>query len=189
MRHIAYISPLNPAPSGISDYSEELLPYLAQYAEITPYIDPDLRPSNPDVVRCLDVRPLSRLERDHKRRPYDAIVYHMGNSQAHTAIWRTMQRVPGVVVLHELVLHHFMLGYAAMVQRDVERYRAEAALRYGAEGQRVAALMMRGRFVDAAFDLPFCESVLDASEGVIAHSQYVLERVAALRGFVTLLRT
>jgi glycosyltransferase involved in cell wall biosynthesis len=181
MKRIAYASPLNPAPSGISDYSEELLPYLAQYAEIIPYVDDELRPSNAELVRCLHVRPLGRLERDHRRQPYDAIVYHMGNSQVHAAIWRTMRRVPGVVALHELVLHHFMLGYAAMVQRDVERYRAEAIRRYGAEGERVAALMMRGRFVDAAFDLPFCEAALDASEGVIAHSRYVLGHVAALR--------
>jgi glycosyltransferase involved in cell wall biosynthesis len=181
MRRIAYASPLNPAPSGISDYSEELLPYLAQYAEVTPYVDDGVRPSNPQLARHMDVRPLGRLERDHRRAPYDAIVYHMGNSQVHATIWRVMRRVPGVVALHEFVLHHFMLGYAAVVERDVERYRAEAIRRYGAEGERVAALMMRGRFVDAAFDLPFCEAVLDASQGLIAHSRYVLDRVAALR--------
>ena len=41
--------------------------------------------------------------------------------------------VPGVVVLHEFVLHHFMLNYAATVRRDVAYYRAEAAARYGVE--------------------------------------------------------
>jgi glycosyltransferase involved in cell wall biosynthesis len=86
-----------------------------------------------------------------------------------------------VVVLHEFVLHHFMLGYAAVVRGDVEIYRAEAARRYGAEGARVAELMLRGRLTDAAFDMPLCESVLEAAVGVIAHSRYVLERVAALR--------
>jgi len=30
MKRIAYASPLNPAASGISDYSEELLPFLAR---------------------------------------------------------------------------------------------------------------------------------------------------------------
>jgi glycosyltransferase involved in cell wall biosynthesis len=89
--------------------------------------------------------------------------------------------VPGVVVLHEFVMHHFMLGYAAVTRRDVELYRAEAVQRYGPEGARVAELMLHGRMTEAAFDMPFCESVLDAAEGVIAHSRYVLERVAALR--------
>ncbi len=36
---LAYFSPLNPQPSGISDYSEELLPYLAAQAEITLFVD------------------------------------------------------------------------------------------------------------------------------------------------------
>ena len=181
MRRIAYASPLNPAPSGISDYSEELLPYLAQYAEITVYVDDRLRPSNQDVVQHMTVRPLGKLERDHRRRPYDAILYHMGNSPVHAAIWGALQRVPGIVVLHEFVLHHFMLNYAATVRRDIAGYQAEAARRYGAEGERVARLMLHGRFTAAAFDMPFCEDVLDAAQGVIAHSRYVLERVAALR--------
>ncbi|HEU5103568.1 MAG TPA: glycosyltransferase [Roseiflexaceae bacterium] len=182
MKRIAYASPLNPAPSGISDYSEELLPYLARYADITPYVADGLRPTNADLLRCLGVRPLSRLERDHRRRPYDAILYHMGNStENHAAIWETLLRVPGVVVLHEFVLHHFMLGYAAVVRRDVGLYRDEAARRYGPEGARVADLMLRGRLTEAAFDMPFCEAVLDAAEGLLAHSRYVLDRVAALR--------
>src|SRR4051812_9940328 len=175
MKSIAYASPINPAASGISDYSEELLPYLARYAEITPYVADDLRPSNPELLRQMDVRPLGRLERDQRRRPYDAIVYHMGNSvENHAAIWEALQRTPGIVVLHEFVLHHFMLGYAAMVRRDVELYRAEATRRYGPAGARVAELMLRGRLTDAAFDMPLCESVLDAAEGLIAHSRYVL---------------
>jgi len=182
MKRIAYASPLNPAASGISDYSEELLPFLARYANVTPYVADRLRPTNANLLRHLDVRPLSRLERDHRRRPYDAIVYHVGNStENHAAIWEALQRVPGVVVLHEFVLHHFMLGYAAVVRRNVDLYRDEAARRYGPPGARVAELMLRGRLTEAAFDMPFCEAVLDAAEGVLAHSHYVLERVAALR--------
>src|SRR4029453_1161375 len=181
MRRIAYLSPLNPAPSGISDYSEELLPYLAQYAEITLYVDAGLKPNNADLLRHMQVRRVGRLGRARPQGPYDAILYHMGNSPVHAGIWGVMQRVPGIVVLHEFVLHHFMLNYAATALRDVESYRAEAAKRYGAEGERVASLMLHGRFTEAAFALPFCERVLDAAAGLIAHSRYVLDRVAALR--------
>ncbi|MFO7167597.1 MAG: glycosyltransferase [Chloroflexota bacterium] len=181
MKRIAYLSPVNPAATGISDYSEELLPYLAQYADVTLYVEDGLRPSNLELARHLEVRPIGRLERDHRRRPYDALLYHLGNSQAHTAIWRAMQRTPGVLVLHDWVLHHFMLQYYAVTLGDIERYRAEAARRYGADGERVAGLMMRGRFTAAAFEMPFVEDALAAAEGLIAHSRYVLERAAALR--------
>jgi glycosyltransferase involved in cell wall biosynthesis len=180
LKRIAYLSPLNPAPSGISDYSEELLPYLAQYAEITLYVDERLRPSNPSLTQHLAVRPAGKLERDQRHRPYDALLYHMGNSPVHAWIWRAMQRVPGVLVLHDFVLHHFMLNYAATVRHNVERYRLEAAQRYGSEGERIARLMLHGRFTEAAFDLPFCEGVLARAEGLIAHSQYVITHAAAL---------
>jgi glycosyltransferase involved in cell wall biosynthesis len=181
MKRIAYASPVNPAPSGISDYSEELLPHLARYADVTLYLEDGLRPANPELGRHLELRSLSRLERDQRRRPFDALLYHMGNSPAHAGIWRAMQRVPGVLVLHDFVLHHFMLQYYATTLGDVQRYRAEAARRYGADGERVAGLMMRGRFTEAAFELPFSEEVLAAARGLIAHSRYVLERAAAVR--------
>ncbi|MBC8164158.1 MAG: glycosyl transferase family 1, partial [Roseiflexaceae bacterium] len=181
MKRIAYISPLNPAPSGISDYSEELLPYLAQHAAITLYVDDSLKPSNAALVRQFELRPLSRLERDQRQRPFDALLYHIGNSPVHAQIWTALQRVPGVVVLHEFVLNHFMLNYAAVIRRDVAGYEAEAARRYGAEGQRVAQLMLRGRLTEAAFSYPFSEQVIEAAEGLIAHSQYVLDRVAQVR--------
>ncbi|MEN9938400.1 MAG: hypothetical protein RLZZ387_4979 [Chloroflexota bacterium] len=181
MKRIAYLSPVNPAPSGISDYSEELLPYLAQYVDVTLYLDDGLRPANPALAQHLELRPIRRLERDQRRRPYDAVVYHMGNSSAHAAIWRAMLKVPGVLVLHDFVLHHFMLQYYATDLGDVQRYRAEAARRYGPDGERVAGLMMRGRFTEAAFDLPFSEDALAAAQGLIAHSRYVLDHAARVR--------
>ena len=181
MKRIAYLSPVNPAPSGISDYSEELLPYLGQYADLTVYLDDGLHPTNPHIRHHLELRPIRRLERDQRRRPFDAILYHMGNSPVHAAIWRAMQRLPGVLVLHDFVLHHFFLNYAAVVRRDVDGYRAEAARRYGPEGERVANLMLHGRFTPAAFEFPFSEEVIAAADGLIAHSRYVLERATALR--------
>lgn len=64
---IAYCSPVNPAPSGISDYSEELLPYLAQYAEITLFVADGLRPTNPQLGQHFTVLPIRKLERLARR--------------------------------------------------------------------------------------------------------------------------
>jgi glycosyltransferase involved in cell wall biosynthesis len=178
---IAYCSPVNPAPSGISDYSEELLPYLGQYADVTLYIEDRLRPDNPRLAQHLEVRPLRRLERDQRRAPYEGIVYHMGNSPAHAGIWRAAQRVPGVIVLHDLVLHHFMLWYAANVHHDVQRYVRAMTARYGDDGAHMAQMMIRSRFTEAAFRYPCCEPVVAAARGLIAHSRYVQSQVAAMR--------
>lgn len=93
---LAYCSPVNPAASGIADYSEELLPYLAQYANVTLYVADRLRPSSAALGQHLEVQPLRRLARQHRRRPYDAILFHMGNSPAHADIWREARRLPAL---------------------------------------------------------------------------------------------
>jgi hypothetical protein len=178
---VAYCSPVNPAPTGISDYSEELLPYLGQYADLTLYLEEGLKPSNPFLSQSLELRSLSRLSSDQKRHPFDAILYHMGNSPAHAGIWRTAQQVPGVVVLHDFVLHHFMLWYAANVHHNVQNYVQEMKERYGEAGNHTAQLMIRGRFTNSAFDFPCCESVVAAAKALIVHSQYVQRQVSTMR--------
>ena len=82
---IAYFSPLNPQPSGISDYSEELLPYLAAEAEITLFVD-GFAPANAEIRAQFSYH-------DYRHDPaalktlsdYDAIVYHMGNDHRYHA--------------------------------------------------------------------------------------------------------
>ena len=60
---IAYFSPLNPIKSGVSDYSEELLEYLAGFGRIELFID-DYRPSSSwlyDYSRFITTAGYSRI--------------------------------------------------------------------------------------------------------------------------------
>ncbi len=181
MRRIAYCSPVNPVESGISDYSEELLPYLGQYAEVTLFVDRGIVPTNPQLRAHLAVQTLDDLPGLHRKRPFDAVVYHMGNSPAHGAIYELLQQIPGVVVLHDWVLHHFKLWYAATRRKDVGAYLRETQQRYGAEGERVGRKMSRGQLQDGAFSLPLVEDVLEHARGLIGHSRFVVDQARALR--------
>jgi glycosyltransferase involved in cell wall biosynthesis len=185
MRRIAYCSPINPVPSGISDYSEDLLPYLAQYADITLYHDSGVTPSNPQLAAHLTVRTINNLPADQQQHPYDAILYHMGNSTAHCQIWDVAQQLPGVVVLHDLVLHHFMLQYYATHRHDTPAYQQLVAQHYGAAGERVATRMLRGVFDDAVFAMPLCQPILANATALISHSQYVVDAVRPLAPHLT----
>ncbi len=176
---LAYCSPFNPVASGISDYSEELLAYLCQYGDIVLYHNSDTPPNSDTLRQHFAVHPLRRLPHDHRRRPFDALIYHLGNSPAHSEIWHMAQRLPGVIVLHDLVLHHFMLSYYARHLRDIRGYVAMMEQTYGAAGVHVAQLMIRGRFTDAAFDFPCNEPVLRAARAMIVHSQYAARHIAA----------
>ncbi len=180
-RRLAFCSPVNPVESGISDYSEELLPYLGQYVDITVFVDDDVKPSNPHLAQHFAIESASRLEQLQRRRPFDAILYHMGNSAAHSRFWSTLQRVPGVVVLHDYVLHHLMLWHAANRVHDLRTYRAEVQRRYGEAGLQVAKQMERGQLPEAVFDYPLSEAVIEAAQGLIAHSRYVVDRALSIR--------
>ncbi|HEV3404074.1 MAG TPA: hypothetical protein VG073_07260, partial [Gaiellaceae bacterium] len=86
---VAYYSPLPPETSGIADYSALLLPALRER---------------------IDVETVKR-GRTKPSRGSDVSLYHVGNSpEAHTWIVDALRRRPGVVVLHELVLHHLIAG-------------------------------------------------------------------------------
>lgn len=188
MKRFAYCSPINPQPSGISDYSEELLPYLAQYAEVVLFVERGIVPTNDQLRRHMEVRYLDELPHLHKRKPFDTVLYHMGNSPTHVEIYELLLQVPGVVVLHDFVLHHFKLWYAATRQGDIERYHAEMARLYGEQGAATARRMARGQLTDRAFGFPLVEDVVEHATGLIGHSDLVVSRVRQIRPDVPVAR-
>ena len=98
---IAYFSPLSPQRSGISDYSEELLPALARDAEIDLFVD-GFVPTNPAICAAFQIH-------DYRKNPtslnghtdYDALVCQMGNSHRyHRGVFEVASTHPAVVVFH-----------------------------------------------------------------------------------------
>ncbi len=103
--HLAYFSPLPPARTGIADYSAELLPHLATHVDLTLF-----HPEPEQVAAALrqqfSIQPYSHFQAN--RPQYTLPLYQMGNSTHHTGLYRMALRYPGAVVLHDLVLHHFI---------------------------------------------------------------------------------
>src|SRR3979409_1541155 len=84
---VAYYSPLPPSRSGIADYSTLLLPALRER------------------INVVVAEPANRAPRA------DGALYHIGNDpDAHGWILDALNERPGVVVLHEYVLHHLIAG-------------------------------------------------------------------------------
>jgi glycosyltransferase involved in cell wall biosynthesis len=165
---VACFTPLPPAPSGIAQYSAELLPLLGQALDLDVYID-DYRPSV--ELPGVRLRPAGEFERTHRARPYDAIVYQMGNSPAHAYMWRLATRHPGLLVLHDYVLHHLHV-WLAVNRRQVNYYRSEMAARYGDPGSEAALKTLRGQMPASVFNYPLCERLVEASRAVAVHNAY-----------------
>ena len=59
----------------------------------------------------------------HRARPYDLVIHQLGNGPAHAFVYPLLAQAPGLLVLHDLVLHH---SRAAMLL-DTAAVRAYAA--------------------------------------------------------------
>jgi len=178
--NLAYFSPFNPQPSGISDYSEELLPYLAAHAEIDLFVD-GFQPSNTALLErfhSFDYR--ANPDSLERLAEYDAIVYHMGNDHRyHSGIVRVMREHPGIVVFHDFALQDFFLGQARE-KGDMSSYLDELEACDGKnERAKAKEFVRRGATPSQAaapLSFPLNAKLARAAEGIIVHSEWSRER-------------
>ncbi|MDQ3706914.1 MAG: glycosyltransferase family 4 protein [Chloroflexota bacterium] len=181
---LAFFSPLNPIQSGISDYSEELLLTLdgarvgGSTIDLDLFIDKGYKPSNKDITRRFGVRQGRAFGRVAGE--YDSVVYQMGNSAAHAYIYDALLKHPGVVVMHEFVLHHLRVWMTLNGGRRKE-YLAIMERQYGAEGLDAARRVLLGQYPEALFNYPLSDEVIQAARGIIVHSRYMEGLVKGVR--------
>ncbi len=163
---VAYYAPLPPSRSGIADYSALLLPELEQRIEV--------------VV----ARP-GRFRRDPTA---DVRLYHVGNdADAHGWIVEALRRRPGVVVLHDFVLHHLVVGLT-FARGDAAGYLAAMEREGGLVGRLLAYAVLDNKlpplWETRPEDFPLAGEVLDHATALIVHSHYVEQRAreAGYRG-------
>jgi glycosyltransferase involved in cell wall biosynthesis len=156
---VAYFSPLQPEKSGIADYSALLVPALRDRVD------------------------LRVVGRGRKRAAVDSDVrvYHIGNNpDAHAWIVDALRRRPGVVVLHDFVLHHLVAGMT-VGRRDGHGYLDAMEREGGVVGRLLAHAVLDKRipplWENRPHDFPLAGEVLGDASGVIVHSHYVADRV------------
>jgi len=107
----------------------------------------------------------------------DIALYHVGNNQLHRDIYRQALEAPGVVVLHDAVLHHFFLGSLAESE-----YAGEFVYNYGGWSEDLALDLWRTRARSAAdpqyFRYPMLRRVAERSRAVIVHNPRAAEIVS-----------
>ena len=152
---VAYFSPMPPERTGVADYSALLVPALETEVDLT-------------VVR-----------HGSKRAPRgtDLALYHVGNNpDAHAWIVDALRRRPGVVVLHDFVLHHLVAGMT-VGRRDGHGYLDAMEREHGVVGRLLAHGVLDKRipplWESRPADFPLPWFVLDDATGVIVHSATV----------------
>lgn len=177
---LAYFSPLNPQPSGISDYSEELLPYLSKGADITLFVD-GFTPVDRDSLSKFPIY-------DYGRDPsaltsissFDAVIYHMGNDHRyHSGMFDAMRQFPGIVVFHDFALQDFFLGLARE-RKEPNLYLDEVAACHGTALRAEAAqFISEGRtpsFLAQPTEYPLNCRLAGPAEAIVVHSRWSASR-------------
>lgn len=141
---VGYHAPPPGAATGVADYAETLLRALRELAPVNVMIERD-------TVRA------------------DIHVYHLGNNRLHAGIYARALETPGIVVLHDAVLHHFMLGALSPKQ-----YVDEFVYNYGEWSRHIGEELWRERAASAVdpryFRYPMLRRAVEMARAVIVHN-------------------
>jgi len=107
----------------------------------------------------------------------DQVIYQLGNNPHHEAIYAEAMRRPGVIVLHDLVLHHLIVEMT-LARGDTDAYVAALEANHGAAGAAWARGRAAGLHSEMGnFLLPASVEVANRSHAVIVHNAYSRDRL------------
>jgi glycosyltransferase involved in cell wall biosynthesis len=167
--------------SGIADYSFDLLPMIAERADV------EVVCPRPKHLRRLRrppgipvVTPGAFAKRGDGSEP-GAAIYHLGNNPFHEFVYDAAVARPGIAVFHDLVLHHLLAAVTVERRGDATRYRALLEEEYGPTGARLARLRVRGVATEfEKFLFPMAGHLARRSKAVIVHSRDARDRMWAV---------
>lgn len=177
---LAMFGPVPPARSGIADYVCDLLPLLPDSWAIDLFVaDGDADRELPGD-RQLATRAANQWEARHRAKPYDLNVYQVGNSAAQAWLWPWVRDTPGLLVLHDAILHPARIA-AHVAAADLKGYRRRAAQARPDVGAALGNLVASGLGGPALYRLfPFCEDLVRASRSTAVHGDLLAGWLRAL---------
>lgn len=115
---------------------------------------------------------------------YDAVIYNFGNHLPfHKDIYEISRRWPGICILHDFVVQHFIAGYYLEHLSDPNGYVKLMESLYGADGYRAAMESLSGNRIwesDEVVQYPLFEALIRGAEGVITHSEFFRKRASEM---------
>jgi glycosyltransferase involved in cell wall biosynthesis len=175
---LALVTPWPPQHTGIADYAYDLAGALnASGVDVTVFTR-ETEPRALDGISIVSAREDDALE---ALGSFDNIVYQLGNNTTfHLWMIRLLQRYPGIVHIHDMVMHH-IAAWLTWMQDDAEAYIALLEKWYGLKGLSHALESLdSGNYLweaDRVTDFPLYEEYAQYAKTIIVHSGFVLQRV------------
>ena len=187
---LAWFTPLAPVRSGIASYSAMVLPALAARHEIALFVGDDVwtarRPQarvGVDGFAAADsawgpIRSAHDFAPLHQARPFDLVVYQLGNAGCHDHMWAYLTRYPGLVVLHDAQLHQSR-AHALIARGRADDLRAELRFAHPDAPAGVAEWILAGLGNPGAPIWPFTSVPLASARAVVVHFPALAEELRA----------
>lgn len=181
--HLAYFSPFNPQKSGISDFSEELIENLKEYAEITLFVS-GRSACSLKIAQEFDVCDIKEYHDKRIRDQFDIAVFHVGNNyKFHGEIVKTFLKYGGVLELHDMAMHHF-LAEATIEKGKKDEYVKAMEYCHGLKGKQRAMDFLEGRktapWESESLEFSVNKYLIDKADAVIVHSDFAYETVRGI---------
>lgn len=164
---IQFITPLPPVQSGIAQYSRDLLRAAPGSWPLEVFVEP-----GSDALGAGGF-PVAGWDAFDSELP---AVIQLGNSGNHRAAFAAGRRARGIVVLHDVVLHHALLG-EFIRRNDSRSYVALLGRLYGPAGERLARAALRGRVPSDLLDWPLSEPFVRRARAVIVHNEFARDQL------------
>jgi glycosyltransferase involved in cell wall biosynthesis len=177
---LAIITPWPPQHTGIADYAYDLVWGLVELGYKVSVI---CETKDPKPIDGVDFYPPEWVT-EETRKHFDELVYHIGNNTSfHIFQLPLLFKFPGVIHLHDMVLHHLM-AWLLYVKGNPRLYRTVLAKWYGPLVAIEAWTALKERKVlwerPTVTDVPFFEEVLQYATTIIIHSEYAEKKIRAV---------
>ena len=183
-----WFSPLPPERSDIAHYTARLAAVLMRYFEVVFWTTHEEVNSLPHGANIKIYDPAQLGEHEFYCELQAGLnIYNFGNDvRFHEKIYRIAQRVPGIAILHDTRLHHFIFE---SYRTNWTRYVRLVAELHGERGARIAHRIVasNGSLIDAHVEeMPLVEPFLANAIAAICHSKSACEDVKQRSAIPTL---
>jgi glycosyltransferase involved in cell wall biosynthesis len=168
---LAWFTPLRPVTSGIADYSADVLPAVGARHSVEVFVASAAERAwaAPAGVTVHDAHDFPW--RVH-RRQYDLVVYQLGNAWCHDYMWPYLFAYPGLVILHDLHLHHARAWSLLRRKRQAD-YRAEFEFNHPEAPAGAAAIGLGGYAGSIYYAWPMLRTVVTSARAIAVHNPRV----------------
>ena len=172
-----WFSPLPPQRTDIAHYTARIAPALMRHFDVAFWTD--LPAAAHTLPTGADIRKFDpeRIDgRAFNSELFEGLnLYNFGNdAQFHAGVFRVARKIPGIAIVHDTRLHHFVFELYRDGDPPWAGYLDLARELYGEDGLAAARRIVaaEGRTIDAVLDeMPFAEVVFDKAIAAICHSK------------------